>query len=446
MTIEWKTVKGVEVANLLHVTEVVPGHPSLGGVREATRDDLRTACESAGWVCTDKSVYTAIIEKAEEHRTVRESLEADLKEANRMLRDEQADRLSYQVELTNLKASLADPEYLTSLCVAAGVVANLVVVTGPEVQRALEDNKKICEAANAAGWDGVQNPKTVWEFITALKSDLDNAETRWSATFGHANRWSVRAHEAEALLDQALQLGREAVATLEADPLAARGEHDARVKRVNEMYALGTKKGALIGEVRRLKVQLERATARIDELKSIIPHNSNVIRDASRIKRDCDVALAALGAAQNSDIVNAARTVTGLLELERAKLRALTVDGFTASKALEVGLAECERLRARIAELEAPLPEATAEELLDICRPWDLAIPQYASEALLAVAARIRRERCLIARAVAGGVGLEMWKVDTAAWRVSAGGNGPLYVPAAEVPATLARMIGEVGA
>jgi hypothetical protein len=74
-------------------------------------------------------------------------------------------------------------------------------------------------------------------------------------------------------------------------------------------------------------------------------------------------------------------------------------------------------------------------------------------ESARAVAERVRRERCLVARAVAGGVDLDVREgVDDGKWGVHVIGRGcgaehhADNVPAAEVPATLARMLGEVGA
>lgn len=120
--------------------------------------------------------------------------------------------------------------------------------------------------------------------------------------------------------------------------------------------------------------------------------------------------------------------------------------------------------RARIAELEAPLPEATVEELQRVyddahnaasaaCRDPVLAIAACNRAGIRAVAERVRRERCLVARAVAGGVDLDVREgVDDGKWGVHVIGRGcgaehhADNVPAAEVHAELARMLTEVGA
>lgn len=101
---------------------------------------------------------------------------------------------------------------------------------------------------------------------------------------------------------------------------------------------------------------------------------------------------------------------------------------------------------ARIAELEAPMPEATVEELH----------AAYCAEATVhagirAVAERVRRERCLIARAVAGKADVDLVESGGAkgAWYVRVAtptSDKGREVPAAEVPAELARMLTEVGA
>ena len=73
-----------------------------------------------------------------------------------------------------------------------------------------------------------------------------------------------------------------------------------------------------------------------------------------------------------------------------------------------------------------------------------------------AVAARVRQERCLVAQAVARGwyIYLCPQKNDPSKWDIETGlviagrsdGGAILHgVPAAEVPATLARLLGEVG-
>ncbi len=102
------------------------------------------------------------------------------------------------------------------------------------------------------------------------------------------------------------------------------------------------------------------------------------------------------------------------------------------------------------ARATSPEGRATDEELRSI-----YAKAETAAEGVAAVAARVRRERpsCLVERLVARGVAFNVWnkvgnKVGTWVVHVLAPSNGGHYtttatdVPAADVPATLARLAG----
>lgn len=96
---------------------------------------------------------------------------------------------------------------------------------------------------------------------------------------------------------------------------------------------------------------------------------------------------------------------------------------------------------------------ATDEELeraysVAYARAWEseLSTPDRGERAgIRAVAAHVRGERCLIARAVAVGEGFSVTRRATGAgWRIRmVGGPGAECAPA-DVPATLARLLGEV--
>ena len=102
-------------------------------------------------------------------------------------------------------------------------------------------------------------------------------------------------------------------------------------------------------------------------------------------------------------------------------------------------LAENERAR------QPAQDRATDEELVAI---FENAYEHGALENIVgvrAVAAHVRGERCLIARAVAVGEGFSVTRRATGAgWRIRmVGGPGAECAPA-DVPATLARLLGEV--
>lgn len=113
--------------------------------------------------------------------------------------------------------------------------------------------------------------------------------------------------------------------------------------------------------------------------------------------------------------------------------------------------------RARTAELEAPLPEATVEELDRAYRAgsggFSGPATVFMNGGIRAVAERVRRERppCLIARAVAANIDVRVAEDQGGGFLVvvhRAGEDEDVErnVPAAEVHAELARMLGEVGA
>lgn len=129
----------------------------------------------------------------------------------------------------------------------------------------------------------------------------------------------------------------------------------------------------------------------------------------------------------------------------------------TCAALVDTERARADRAIARIAELEAPMPEATITEIVDTFQQAERAYyrrNRFDHDAAdragaLAVAERVRRERCLIARAVAGGLDVHIEERTGGAWEVEVtdlGRSRTNIVPAAEVPAELARMLTEVGA
>ena len=125
---------------------------------------------------------------------------------------------------------------------------------------------------------------------------------------------------------------------------------------------------------------------------------------------------------------------------ERARLAAAGVTVATAEDAARF-------------EVVQPVPRATDEELRDLYESaWD-ACPGNAGEsklaAIRAVAAHVRKERCLVAQAVGTNVDIRVCEDDGGGFMVGVHAPGcdedlERNVPAADVPATLARLLGEV--
>ena len=97
---------------------------------------------------------------------------------------------------------------------------------------------------------------------------------------------------------------------------------------------------------------------------------------------------------------------------------------------------------------------ATDEELEDLYNAAFDAGPSGVHDsrvvALRAVAARVRQERCLVAQAVAANVDIRVAEDDGGGFMIGVHAPGcdeefVRCVPVAEVPATLARLLGEVG-
>ena len=95
----------------------------------------------------------------------------------------------------------------------------------------------------------------------------------------------------------------------------------------------------------------------------------------------------------------------------------------------------------------AALPRATDEELFALAH-HAMELRQGVTGAALAVAARVRREQCLVTSAVEAGADLRIITMRDGTRDVSIVSHGDkthaARVPAADVPATLARLLGEV--
>lgn len=236
---------------------------------------------------------------------------------------------------------------------------------------------------------------------------------------------------------------------------------------------------SVLAGIRSLQARLRDARSDLREHDAAL--EAAVERRSEEADASTEQARAILNAVPGEDIVSAARRTMASLARSVEKGEALRYDlstivdeafgmqpvmtheellSFLEDKVKERGR-DLTAARDRIAELEAPLPEATVEELgklaHDTDQPGAAEIHWQSNDArrhrycdmARAVAERVRRERppCLIARAVAGGVELEVLGFGAAgAWTVRVKGTHKRNVPAAEVPAELARMLTEVGA
>lgn len=110
-----------------------------------------------------------------------------------------------------------------------------------------------------------------------------------------------------------------------------------------------------------------------------------------------------------------------------------------------------------VAKQQPEKDRATDEELVRAysaayARAWEseVSTPDRGERAgLLAVAARVRQERCLVARAVAANVDVRVCEDNDGGFMVGVHATGcdeelARCVPASDVPATLARLLGEV--
>lgn len=235
---------------------------------------------------------------------------------------------------------------------------------------------------------------------------------------------------------------------------------------------------SVLAGIRSLQARLRDARSDLREHDAAL--EAAVERRSEEADASTEQARAILNAVPGEDIVSAARRTMASLARSVEKGEALRYDlstivdeafgmqpvmtheellSFLEDKVKERGR-DLTAARDRIAELEAPLPEATVEELADVYEAsggfkWfaSPAVRRTHLQAIRAVAERVRRERppCLIARAVAANIDVRVAEDVGGGFLV--GIHRPekdehmvRNVPAAEVPAELARMLTEVGA
>jgi len=110
--------------------------------------------------------------------------------------------------------------------------------------------------------------------------------------------------------------------------------------------------------------ELASSPERIALLEALEPHDPNAARAAVAMKREHEATRAVLGAREGEDLLAAARRAVGSADLYKTHYRRAVISNFTTDRAMTEGLAECERLRARIAELEASV--SARESLRDL--------------------------------------------------------------------------------
>lgn len=391
MGIEWEETVETKRRVAL-VVDLKPSEPfdAPDEVRAATIDDLRRACEAVGWYQFHD--WEAVHAICDEHGVSHETM--------------------------NLNAQMMRP------ALARERVRELVVKLSEKEERYYQD-ALTAEAERNACLDALS------EHVSPDATADTPRMVRPSSVLAGIRSLQGRLRDARSDL-------REHDAALEA----------AEARRSSEVTGLGEQLAEVVAQRDDLRARLERAEAATAE------------------------ALTILNAMPGDDIASAARHMMDVRmrqsvgrEALRYGLATIIDEAFGAQPVmtheellsfLESGLRERTRdlaaARARIAELEAPLPEATVEELHIIghyaqCAAANASPTEAVRAGIRAVAERVRRERCLIARAVAAGVGFEFWVRGNGDCYVrQVGTDNGVYVPAAEVPATLARMLTEVGA
>jgi hypothetical protein len=229
------------------------------------------------------------------------------------------------------------------------------------------------------------------------------------------------------------------------------------VKALHEAFQAGRREGeSLSAEVQRLREERGPfselvAVLKPDANESTVDAAKRLVASRDALRRDLQM----LATERDKALTSVERKG----EVMRIVHEALT----DARVPTSTDLVSRVRCLVRRAERAAPLPAATVEELGRIAHDKDQplsALIHWQSDGSLrlrycamanAVAARVRRERCIIARAVAGGVEVLLepapkGRFDIIVISDVTGKAISSAVPAAEVPAELARMLAEVGA
>lgn len=270
----------------------------------------------------------------------------------------------------------------------------------------------VLEAEHAAYLDALAvdgcRPATVLAGIESLKSALDAESKELADADALISRVSARAEKAE----DNLAAAQRRIVEVEAQLQAAQDTSIAD-RAMDKFYAEGIDPHGVLHGIdlaieRAKKAEAERdlakhdfelaneaydeLQARFDELASsperialleaLEPHDPNAACAAASMKREHEAALAVLGASDGEDLISAARRAVSMADLYRTHYRRTVISNAMTDRAMTEGLAECERLRARIAELETAA--AKRESLRDLM--------EKAAEARLSCGLYIPRE------------------------------------------------------
>lgn len=281
-----------------------------------------------------------------------------------------------------------------------------------EKEQKLKVRLAVLEAEQAAYLDALAiegiRPTTVMIGIESLKSALDAEIKELADADALISRVSARAEKAEGNLAAA----QRRIVEVEAQLQAAQDTSIAD-RAMDKFYAEGIDPHGVLHGIdlaieRAKKAEAERdlakhdfelaseaydeLQARFDELASsperialleaLEPHDPNAACAAASMKREHEAALAVLGASDGEDLISAARRAVSMADLYRTHYRRTVISNAMTDRAMTEGLAECERLRARIAELETAA--AKRESLRDLM--------EKAAEARLSCGLYIPRE------------------------------------------------------
>lgn len=273
----------------------------------------------------------------------------------------------------------------------------------------------VLEAEHAAYLDALAvdgcRPATVLAGIESLKSALDAESKELADADALISRVSARAEKAE----DNLAAAQRRIVEVEAQLQAAQDTSIAD-RAMDKFYAEGIDPHGVLHGIdlaieRAKKAEAERdlakhdfelaneaydeLQARFDELASsperialleaLEPHDPNAACAAASMKREHEAALAVLGASDGEDLISAARRAVSMADLYRTHYRRTVISNAMTDRAMTEGLAECERLRARIAEIaELETAAAKRESLRDLM--------EKAAEARLSCGLYIPRE------------------------------------------------------
>lgn len=251
------------------------------------------------------------------------------------------------------------------------------------------------------------------------------------------------------------------------------------------------------GTLAHLRADLRDAVKRAEKAEATLamhgrPTYVEAVERAEKAERERDDLLARINQAEHEARCRGAeaKELVRVLEVERDEAKRLHSEAEAQVACRSELRAQVASLRAELARLTAPAegscwacreelgvaherarqqPEkgrATDEELVDLYRKIyethggltiDVSHGDCRRAAVLAVAAHVRKERCLVAQAVGMGAGVTISRMServpgtTGMWdvyvtrRPDVPGEHYAYgVPVADVPATLARLLGEV--